>query len=240
MVRTLFLRLTAEKGTSIYRIPTGKQYCGSVTLWYGSRLGSFFCQWMTDVNNKWVFFKVFLLNFFKVHLHDFISLQKSKRSHKIVEIKIFLLILLVDWKIQIYTNNDESRWPKQCRQGCKFLKCFRFPCANPFKPETAFSNIRIQIQGFLWSKYPIGSESEPIYFPDLQQWFRIRTNVNQHHFGRKIRIHIRLKTRSGSASKLRAGSKSESAQCDGHCNIAYKTKISSPCSDNINCFTKKY
>ncbi len=110
-----------------------KQCCGSVTFWCGSlgpyhevrirnpiRLRILLFSSVADkrtTKNKFFSSECFCFLFFK---DTFTDLQqslkiKSKWSHKTVEIKGFLL-LLVDgriWiQIRIRTNNDRSRWPK--------------------------------------------------------------------------------------------------------------------------------
>jgi hypothetical protein len=85
-------------------------------LRFGSRYGSgsgscFFLQWLTRCQQKIsFFFKVFCLLLFEVNLHNF---HKSKRSHKIEEIKVFLTFfcLLMERSgsgSRPVQNNDES------------------------------------------------------------------------------------------------------------------------------------
>ncbi len=104
-----------------YRVSNDK-YCkasfpcyGSESFWYGSgsepvslTYGSgscFFRQWLTK---KW-FFKNFCLLLFDGTFTSVFIDKKSKRSHKIIEIKFFLLFTLVDVRIRIRTKYWRSR-----------------------------------------------------------------------------------------------------------------------------------
>jgi hypothetical protein len=92
---------------SIYRNPESycKLCCGSMTFWIGSGsadpckwLGSgsgscYFHHWPWDANKKLIYLKKFFcILLFEGSFTSFFNDKKSKRSHKTVEIKVFLTI----------------------------------------------------------------------------------------------------------------------------------------------------
>jgi hypothetical protein len=77
---------------------------GSAPITYRSRSGAcFFRHWLTRCQKKF-FSKVFFAYYFTSVFKD----KKSKRSHDIAEIKVFLNFLLVDGRIRIRTKNNEG------------------------------------------------------------------------------------------------------------------------------------
>ncbi len=93
----------------------------SVTFWYGSGFSDLYLP-LTNGSGSWPFRqrpskckqkKILFLSFFadyfyKVHLHHS-SQIKRQRSNKTVESKVFVLILVDDWRIRICTSDSRIR-----------------------------------------------------------------------------------------------------------------------------------
>ncbi len=60
---------------------------------------------LQDVNKKLFFFKLLCFLLFEGTIKSFLKDKKSRRSHKTVGIKVFLLFLLDDRRIQIHTSD---------------------------------------------------------------------------------------------------------------------------------------
>jgi hypothetical protein len=70
-----------------------EQCCGSTTFWCGpGSRSSHFHHWLSRRQQKTNFKKVFLHIIFAVTFTSFFKDKKSKRSHKTVEVKVFLTI----------------------------------------------------------------------------------------------------------------------------------------------------
>jgi hypothetical protein len=138
-------------------------------LTYGSRYGfgcgsgsCYFRHWLQDANKKLKQKKFSAYYFLKVHFHHFSKIKNSKRSHRIVGIKVFLTIFAWWWKsgsASIPLTNGSgsgSRRPKNIRirilirirnTGKNHAAHTGFPSAGPSLPYRKLIGPRDSLEG---------------------------------------------------------------------------------------------
>ncbi len=142
------------------------QCCGSMTFWCGSWSWSGSadaCLWLTDPDpdsdadldpdifvidlrdaNKKIFKKKFFcLLLFEGTFTPFFKDKKSKRSHKAVGIKVFLLFLLGDRRIQI--QETQKHTDPDPHHSFKLIICINPQALGPDKGRARFGSQHFEI-----------------------------------------------------------------------------------------------